>query len=383
MAKELSARTPLSIVVLERGRSRISEYSSGMDELDYFVRLRMMQDPSREAISLRHSDNERALPIRQFGAFLPGEGVGGTGEHWGAVYPRLLADCFEIYSKTVERYGEKKLPADHSIQDWGITYDELESYYARSEQEVGVSGKAGNLKGKKIEGGNIFEGWRSTEYPMPPTITPYFSDLFRVTTKSLGYHPYYNPTAVTSEEYTNPEGITRPACAFCGFCERTPCMINAKAQPTNVLLPIVHQRKSVSIRTGANVRRILHDKSQNGGKATGVTYVDESGEEFLQPADLVVIAGYTLSNTHLLLLSKIGTPYDAATGKGTLGKNLTHQVNQATRVFFDKPLNAFMGAGGLGIGISDFDGKEGVDGFPGVLRGGNICLLYTSPSPRD
>src|SRR5882762_389932 len=225
MAKELSARSPVSIVILERGRPRQADYPSGMDELDYFVRLHMMQDPSREAVTLRHNDNERALPIRQFGAFLPGMGVGGTGEHWGAVYPRLMADCFELYSKTVERYGEKKLPEDHSMQDWGVTYDEMEPYYARSEQEVGVSGKAGNLKGKKIEGGNIFEGWRSTEYPMPPTIAPYFSELFRGATKSLGYHPYYNPTAVTSGEYTNPEGITRPACAFCGFCERTPCKI--------------------------------------------------------------------------------------------------------------------------------------------------------------
>ncbi len=125
MAKELSARTPVSIVVLERGRDRRPDYVSGMDELDYFVRLHMMQDPSRETLTLRHRDSERALPIRQFGAFLPGSGVGGTGEHWGAVYPRLLPDCFELYSKTVARYGERKLPEDHSMQDWGITYDEM------------------------------------------------------------------------------------------------------------------------------------------------------------------------------------------------------------------------------------------------------------------
>jgi gluconate 2-dehydrogenase alpha chain len=56
-------------------------------------------------------------------------------------------------------------------------------------------------------------------------------------------------------------------------------------------------------------------------------------------------------------------------------------VSQATRVFFDKPLNAFMGAGGLGIGISDFDGQEGLDGFPGVLRGGNIRLMSTGEGP--
>ena len=99
-----------------------------MDELDYFVRLHMMQDPSQETVTVRHDPSERALPIRQFANFLPGSGVGGTGEHWGAQVPRFQPDCFELYSKTVARYGEKKLPEDHAIQDWGITYDEMEPY---------------------------------------------------------------------------------------------------------------------------------------------------------------------------------------------------------------------------------------------------------------
>ncbi len=73
------------------------------------------------------------------------------------------------------------------------------------------------------------------------------------------------------------------------------------------------------------------------------------GEEFFQPAATVVLASFTLNNTRLLALSNIGTPYDPVTRKGTLGRNLTHQVGTSTRVFFDKPLNAFMGAGELGI----------------------------------
>ncbi len=54
MAKELSARTSLSITILERGRDRRPDYAQGMDELDFFVRLHMMQDPSRETPTLRH-----------------------------------------------------------------------------------------------------------------------------------------------------------------------------------------------------------------------------------------------------------------------------------------------------------------------------------------
>src|ERR1700721_2862235 len=78
MAKELGSRTPLSIMVLERGPSReSSDYANAMDELDYAIRLHMMQDLSQETVTLRHGANKRALPLRQHGAFLPGAGVGG------------------------------------------------------------------------------------------------------------------------------------------------------------------------------------------------------------------------------------------------------------------------------------------------------------------
>ncbi len=216
---------------------------------------------------------------------------------------------------------------------------------------------------------------------MPPTTTPYFSDLFRGAAKCLGYHPYNNATAVTSQEYTNPDGVTRPACTFCGFCERTPCMIGAKAQPTSVLMPILQKRKSVALRTGATVRRIVHDKTANGGKARGVTYVDESGEEVFQPADLVFLSSYTLGNNHLLFLSNIGTPYDPATDKGTLGKNLTHQLAFGVQAFLPKPLNRFMGGGGTGVRIADFDADVFDHGNLPFIRGGMIGAMSVGTQP--
>jgi gluconate 2-dehydrogenase alpha chain len=385
MAKELGYRTPLSVVVLERGQPRgIRDYIQGMDELDFFVRKRLMQDPSRETVTLRHSHGGRALPLRQFGSFLPGSGIGGTGEHWGALVPRLMPDCFELYSKTVDRYGAKRLPEDHSVQDWGVSYDELESYYLRAERLMGASGKAGNLNGKKVDGGNVFEGWRSADYPNPPTTTPYFSTLFGEAAKSLGYHPYPNPSAVNSKPYTNPDGVSRPACAFCGYCERMGCMVAAKSQPSNTLMPLLENHKSVSIRTGASVRRIVRGTPQGVGKARGVTYVDDSGEEFFQPADLVILASWTLNNTRLLLLSGVGEPYDPATGKGALGKNLTHQISfAAARVFLEKPLNRFMGAGGTGIRIADFDADVLDHSNLPFLRGGTMAAMSVGTQPID
>ncbi|MGH9375380.1 MAG: GMC family oxidoreductase [Terriglobia bacterium] len=359
MAKELGSRTPLSVVVLERGETRTAsaaEYLNDMDELDYAVRGRLMQDDSLETVTFRHALGDHALPLRQLRCFLPGTGVGGAGEHWDGTSDRHLPDCFEVFSKTVEKHAAKSLPPDCSIQDWGVTYDELEPYYTRAEQLMGVSGQAGNVRGKRIEGGNIFEGRRSAGYPTPPIKIPYFSALFRSATESLGYHPYPSPCATLSEPFTNPDGVARPGCTYCGFCSRYGCMIGSKAQPTSVLLPVIQKHKNVSIRAGAQVRRISHDGGHNKGQAGGVVYSDASGEEIFQPADLVILASWTLSNTRLLLLSGVAEPYNPLTGKGNVGRNLTHQVGAAVTLFFEKPLNRFMGTGSAAVFMSDFNG---------------------------
>ena len=382
MAKELGSRSGLSVAVLERGKHRESaDYAGTMDELDYAVRVHMMQDLSQETVTVRHDTTQRALPMRQYGSFLPGTGVGGAGEHWNGISPRFLPDCFELFSRTVEKYGAKRLPVDHSIQDWGVTYDEMEPYYTRAERMLGISGKAGNIRGGKIVGGNIFEGWRSAEYPTPPTKVPYFSALFGDAAKGLGYHPYPSPAANLSEPYTNPDGVSRSACFYCGFCERFGCMVGAKAQPTNTLLPLIRRRKNISIRSGASVRRVIYGTTGSAKRAQGVTYFDDKGEEVFQPAELVFLASWTLNNTRLLLLSGIGEPY-AQSGTGTVGRNLTHQVCiAAATAFFEKPLNRFMGSGAAGVCINDFDGDLfDHSGLP-FLRGGILVAMSMGYRP--
>jgi gluconate 2-dehydrogenase alpha chain len=384
MAKELGSRTSLSVVVLERGEPHSAgptDYTAGMDELDYVTRSRLMQDYSQETVTLRHTPRERALPIRQLGSFLPGTGIGGAGEHWGALFPRYTPDLFELRTKTIERYGVEKLPENHSIQDWGVTWQEIEPYYAKAEQLVGISGKAGNLNGKKIEGGNVFEGPRSTEYPMPPLKTASLPSLFNDAAKSLGYHPYPNACAVNSKTYKNSDGLSRPGCFYCGFCDHYGCMIGAKSQPSNTLLPIVAKQKSVTIRANTTVRRIVADSAKTNAKVRGVSYIDASGEEVFQPADLVFVATWTFNNTRLLMLSNLGEPYDPATGKGTLGKNLTHQIQFGVQAFFDKPLNRFMGAGGVGVRMSDFDGDAFDHSQLPFLRGGIFYATSTGAQP--
>jgi gluconate 2-dehydrogenase alpha chain len=346
LTKELGARTPLSVVVLERGgRRKTADYFEGMDELDYAIRNRMMQDVSKETVTFRHASKDRALPVRQFGSFLPGTGMGGSGEHWNGTSPRFLPVCFEVRTRMLERYGAGRLPPNHALQDWGITYGELEPYYTRAEQLLGISG----------EGSSPLEGPRSTGYPTPPLKMGYFPALFSGAARSMGYHPLPAPAANLSQAYRNPDGIVRPACQYCGFCERFGCMVGAKAQPTNTLMPVIARQKNVAVRTGANVRRVR----RKDGKVTGVSYVGDNGEEVFQPADLVVLASWTLNNTRLLLLSEIGQPYDPRSGKGQIGRNLTHQAYTRNPIlFFDRPLNRFMGSGANGVVIRDLDGDN-------------------------
>jgi gluconate 2-dehydrogenase alpha chain len=384
MAKELGSNSALSIVVLERGGSpKAEEYVAGMDELDFAIRGHMMQDLSQETVTVRHTLSDRAVPMRQYGSFLPGTGVGGAGEHWGGQCNRFTPDCFEILTRTIGRYGPKRLPEGHSIQDWGVTYDEMESYYTRAELMLGVSGKAGNIRGKKMEGGDPFEGWRSSEYPTPPLKLNDYPRMFGSAAKSLGYHPFPVAACTTSEAYTNPDDVSRTGCMYCGFCVFYGCMVGAKAQPSNTLLPVIENRKNVSIRSGAAVQRIIHQTTEKESRARGVVYIDvRSGEKVFQPAELVFLASFTINNNRLLLLSKIGEPYNVASGTGNLGRNLTHQVLfEAARLFFDKPLNSFMGSGGSGVRMNDLNGDVLDHTDLPFLRGGGLMCQSMGNSP--
>jgi gluconate 2-dehydrogenase alpha chain len=376
MAKEIATRTALQVTVLERGPARsLSQYASGMDEIN-MRRVGLVQNPADQTITHRHSLKDPAAPIRQYGSFTPGTGTGGTSEHWGGISDRYLPDFFVLASHLREKFGAARMSPDWAIQDWGITYEEFENYYWRAEQLMGISGKAGNLRGQLIEGGNIFEGPRQQEYPTPPLTATYTMGFFHKAAMEMGYHPYPLPAANLSQGYTNPDKVSRPGCVFCGYCPNYGCMIGAKAQPTNTIMPVLTSRNNFSLRNNCWVRKIIH----RNGRAEGVAYMDENGEETIQPAEVVVLAAWTPNSVRLLLLSEIGEPYNPVTAQGTLGKNLTHQVTSggAGMLVFKERLNLFMGSGAVGYGIADFDGdlKESPEQ---LLRGG-LFLRGAAPS---
>ena len=384
LAKEL-ADTGLSIVVLERGAPRDTNpdfmYPTVHDELRYAQRHELMQNVSRETLTFRNTASEAALPMRQLGSFLPGEGVGGAGVHWNGATWRWLPWDHEPLKLTLARYGRAAIPPDMNLQDWGVSYDELEPYYDKFEFLCGISGKAGNLRGEKIAGGNVFEGPRQREYPNPPMIQTQAGALFETAAKSLGYHPFPQPSANASQPYVNPDGVAYGACHYCGYCERFGCEVNAKASPHFTVIPLAAKKSNVEMRTNARVLKVNLDAAKN--RAESVTYIDASGREFEQPGGIVILAAYALGNVHLMLWSGIGRSYDPVTGEGVVGRNYAYQIGSGATVFFDERtwMNPFMAAGALAMVIDDFNTGSFDHGKEGFIGGGGISTPSATGRP--
>ena len=375
MAKEFS-EAGMTVVCLERGGPQSSAEDFTVprmrDELAFGQRNGLMINTTDHTETIRNEIRETALPYRRLGSYLIGTGVGGASTHWNGHTWRWTDADFKIRSMYEQKYGKKYIPADMTIQDWGITYQELEKYYDKFEKVAGISGKAGNLNGKKIAGGNVFEGPRTSEFPLPPLEKGYAGELFDTTASKLGYHPFPRPTANTSRAYTNPDGAKFGECQYCGHCERFGCEANAKGGAHNTVLPAALKQKTFELRTNAWVTRIERDAS--GKKATGVTYVNlATGEETFQPAKIVMLCAFGMNNVHLMLVSGIGTPYDPATGKGLVGKNYCYQTGAGALLFFDdKHFHPFMATGGMSTLIDDFHANWDFDRTPFGFVGGSI-----------
>jgi gluconate 2-dehydrogenase alpha chain len=170
LAQELTDHG-LDVVAIERGpwRDTATDFliSYAQDEWRYRLQHELFLRPAQTTVTFRHNANQTALPVRNWGAFMLGNGVGGGGVHWNAETFRFLPSDFVLRTHLTERYGANFLPADMTIQDWGVTFDDLEPHYDQFEYLCGTSGTAGNIKGVIQEGGNPFEGPRSRPYPTP------------------------------------------------------------------------------------------------------------------------------------------------------------------------------------------------------------------------
>src|SRR4029077_1858262 len=175
VAAELG-KAGMKVVGLERGPRLTTADFNPHDELRYFQRQELRPNWKRQPVTWRPNATATAHPMTILNY---GNQAGGGTVHYGTLSWRMHEDDFRARSQTIARYGASAIPEDSSLADWPLSYADLEPYYDRAEYELGVSGKAGNLQGTKIEGGNVFEAPRRREYPLPPLLVEQAGGAFR------------------------------------------------------------------------------------------------------------------------------------------------------------------------------------------------------------
>jgi gluconate 2-dehydrogenase alpha chain len=317
--------------------------------------MALMHPLARESWTWRPRPDTRALPLRRYGSFHPGTGLGGAGVHWAAETWRFYPSDFRYRSHHVERYGGDAIPEGCTVQDWPLTYEDLEPYYDRWEYDVGISGRAGNLRGEVRDGGNPFEGPRRREYPLGPLATSIGANLFTDACEELGHHPFPQPAGILSEAYVDMSGRSRAGCTYCGFCTRYGCHVDAKTSALVSHIPVAMATGRYEVRDGCTVVGVELDSS---GLARGVRYLDAEGRDHFQPAGTVILSGYPLTNVKLLLVSRNSVhPDGVGNDRGMVGRNYTYQLVKAPvqAVFEGRRFNRFMGNACVQASIQDFN----------------------------
>jgi len=383
LAAEL-AKSGMKVVGLERGpRLKTADFEPH-DELRYFQRQDLRPNIKRDPVTWRPNSSTRAHPLPVLNN---GNQAGGGTVHYGTVSWRMHEDDFRVRSQTVARYGADAIPQDSSLVDWPVSYADLEPFYDRAEYELGVSGKAGNLQGKKIDGGNVFETARQREYPLPPLLIDQSGLLFDDAARKLGYHPFSSPRAIVSQPYNG-----RPGCTYCGFCQSFGCHVGAKSSILVTKLPEADATGNFTLVTGAMCYAV---NSDNTGKVTGVSYYGPGGADNTIEAEIVILTTFIYDNVRLLLLSKSDKhPNGLANSSGEVGKHLmAHMMANVFVTFDDRYLNNFMGPSAQKHTIDDFNADNfdhsGMDFIRGAqisigtpnLEGGPISATTIMPPP--
>ncbi|MBI3679779.1 MAG: GMC family oxidoreductase [Acidobacteria bacterium] len=340
MAKEL-ATSGFRVVVLEQG-PYLREKDFPHDEIKVLRQGMLINDWKNQPNTFRASESETA--VRQ-PAVSYGQQVGGGSVHYTANYWRF----HEIDFQERSRWGP--VPGA-SLEDWPIQYAELEPYYTKAEQELGVSGLAGS---------NPFDPPRSTPYPLPPLPVKPSGALFERAARKLGLHPFPAPMAIISQPYRG-----RPACTQCAFCKSFGCEVRAKSSTLATVIPAAERTGRCEIRADCCVRKI---ETGPGGRVTGAIYFDARGKEVFQRARAVVVCANGAETPRLLLMSKSNRfPNGLANSSGLVGRYFMVDTIVSVAAMFEQPLNDHKGVHVSRV-IHDFyesDPKRGFWGGGGI-----------------
>lgn len=365
------ANAGLDIVGIEAG-SRLTKRDFAPDEIRNNVRdwPFAVRKCATEVPTTRRTRAETAV---QRGGHPMMNGVGGTTLHYWAQSWRLNPWDFKVASETTRRYGASRIPSGSTVEDWPFGYEELEPFYDRIEHEIGVSGQAGNVRGQKNPRGNPFEGPRDRDYPMPALRWTGFLDRMADSARTLGWQPFPGPAAINSEAYQG-----RSGCMYHGHCNKGGCHVDAKNSPAVTTIPRAEATGRLKVVTHATVTKIETD---NQGKITGVTYVQDR-EEFFQPARFVFVSTYTYENVRLLLLSKSKAfPIGLSNNHAQVGKHyLSHHQGAGVTALFPYDLHAWYGLPAQGVAVDEFADDNFDHGGLDFIGGGNMWV-YSDRRP--
>jgi choline dehydrogenase-like flavoprotein len=343
VAKELATHG-WSVVLLERGKW-YTPWECRKDDLrnQRTTLLGSAFGPEEEGhprVAIDPDGRERVLSPSMAGYNNNAACVGGGTLSYGAMAWRFMEKDFRMRST----YGA---PEGSTLEDWPLSYDDLEPHYDKAEYEIGVSGD--------VEP-DPFKAPRRRPLPMPPLPPSREHRMLKAAALKLGLHPFDLPMLRNTVPYNG-----RPACMRCRWCVGFACEVNAKCGTQNTVIPTALATKNCELRTGCVVREVTTDAQ---GKVTGVDYFDADDRLQHQPADVVVVACAAIESARLLLNSKNRFfPNGLGNSNDWVGRNLQGHTYSGGYGLFEQDIYDDLGPG-ASIAICDYN-----HGNPG-LRGG-------------
>lgn len=322
------AESGFDVVCLEQGpRVDPGEFWGDKPEWELMAQKRWHGNPNVRDLEADFPVNtsESDVPILMYNA------VGGTTIVYGGHWQRFLPSDFRV--RTLDGVGD----------DWPFAYEELQPFYEEMEAEIGVSGLAGDP---------AYPPTRAP--PLPPLPIGKIGMKAAEGLNKLGWHWWPGPNAIPSKAY---EG--RNACVRRGVCVNG-CPERAKASLDLTHLPFA-ERRGARVVSGARVREILVDDQ---GLAIGAVYIDRSGREREQRAQVVIVCCNAVGTARLLLMSKSARfPDGLANSSGLVGKNLMLHPFPKVVGHFDEPLESWLGPSGQTIQSLQFYETDASRGF--------------------
>jgi choline dehydrogenase-like flavoprotein len=254
--------------------------------------------------------------------------VGGTTTHWAGASLRFQEHEFQV--KTA--YGEM---SGVNLLDWPLTLGEMEPYYAKAEDKMGVT-RTNDIPG--LPGNNNFKV------------------MYNGATR-VGYQTVHTGRmAINSRPRDD-----RTSCHQLGFCFQG-CKMGAKWSTLYTEIPKAEATGKLDLRPQSMVLQIQHD---DAGKVTGVLYADKDGKQQVQKGRAVCVAGNSVETPRLLLNSASAKfPDGLANSSGQVGRNYMRHTTGSVYAIFDEPVHMYRGTTMAGV-VLDEHHNDPARGFVG------------------